>query len=196
MLIIAIPKSASTSLASSLAAILNKNYVQECKLRTKDNYPEEFRCMAHSDMADIDPERMKKWISSDTIYKQHLAPTEHNLELLRDMVSWNGNRVVVLLRNPRDIIGAYDRVPGGGNVKEWSAGKYTKEETLEDLQRFTERYLNLIDEHEGFLLVNYEELVSNTGPEVNRILSFLRRRGEPIRKVGKNYQLHKKRYTR
>jgi len=101
MLIIAIPKSASTSLMRTLAKI----HDLPCDMHFKWNGPlsKEFPNfhLQHSFGWELNEETVSYFINSEIIFKSHIVPSLNNLNLLCD------HKKVILLRKPEGIIGAY-----------------------------------------------------------------------------------------
>ena len=89
MLIIAIPKSASTSLLRTLGINHSLPFTQDFKLNEEYTVPTsyEFLGKLHSDCINIDQALVKKWTNSKGFYKQHIPPTQNNLKQLRDKKS-------------------------------------------------------------------------------------------------------------
>jgi hypothetical protein len=105
MLIIAIPKSASTSLMSTLGDLYKLPFEQQFKNIQSFPINSKFINLAnyHSDCRELDHEIIKKWTKENKIYKQHVIPTENNMQLLKN------HKKVILLRKPYDIICSYRR---------------------------------------------------------------------------------------
>jgi hypothetical protein len=108
LLIVAIPKSASSSLAASLAkatrwprqnADIRKRFLTPAP--APDGYTQLKRF--HSEVADLTPEAAQLLALPGQITKLHVVPTANNLALLRDMPK------VVLLRPAEEIVAAYWR---------------------------------------------------------------------------------------
>ncbi|MFW6008818.1 MAG: hypothetical protein ACOCP8_06095, partial [archaeon] len=97
MILIAIPKSASTTLIKTLN---NLHPEINCKqiMMTKNkkiqeiNYLDKF----HSDMRELTSKDIKLFTNKKTIYKQHIFPSKNNLKLL------NNHKKIILLRHPID----------------------------------------------------------------------------------------------
>jgi hypothetical protein len=103
MLIVAIPKSASTSLLETLGRAHRLSHEQtffaKAPLPGQTNLLHEL----HSDVRELGKEEATAFARRGIIHKQHVPPTPNNLELLRDQ------RKVILLREPEKIVAAYRR---------------------------------------------------------------------------------------
>ena len=68
-----------------------------------------FRLLPHSDMWNLYKKTADEWMTSQTtLYKQHVVPTRHNLELIaEDMISKRKDRIVLLIRDPIAAAVAY-----------------------------------------------------------------------------------------
>lgn len=105
MLIIAIPKSASTSLVQTIADLHQLRAVQQFDYRFFP-FPRGFEvlCQYHSDMREYDINQIQYWCSSkDVVFKQHIPPTSNNLQLLKKFPK------VILLRDVEEIVLSYRR---------------------------------------------------------------------------------------
>lgn len=181
------PKSASTSFATAIAELSGKTFTQEVQLRKKYGMARGFDALAHSDIAPIPIDHLKKWVNSDVVYKQHLAPSVNNLE---NIISLN-SKVLVLTRLPKDIISSYERVPNSGNKILWNSKKFSKKDSLKQLVKFKSGYEKLRG-NSNFLFISYEDIVFNHIITLKRAFNFLGLKT----KVSKDYSLPKKRYFR
>ena len=108
MLLIAIPKSASTSLFGFIVAIMGESmhYIQTEDGRLWNRkVPVEYKYIYkwHTDIREIELEDVMKVDGKNIFYKQHFPPTSNNLELLDSI------KKVILLREPQDVVFAYYR---------------------------------------------------------------------------------------
>ena len=103
MLIIAIPKSASTALMSTLAGLHGVPGTQV--FFPNAPRPEGFDVLRryHSDVRSIDAALAAQFATERQVFKQHLPPTSNNVACL------SGCKKVILLREPAAIIAAYRR---------------------------------------------------------------------------------------
>ena len=109
-MIIAQPKSASTSLLKTLAAMLNIKF--QNGISRNANYPKDcpgFSTLQkyHGTMVERDEGFFRYWLEKkDVIYKEHILPTEKHLLLLEKI----GKPFLVLLRNPEHSFDNYVRL--------------------------------------------------------------------------------------
>lgn len=193
MLIVAIPKSASTSLMITLSRLHN---IPSSQLFFKDQMPlANFPVLSdyHSDIRTLDKEQLAQLDSNTHIFKQHIAPTAEHLDALRSVPK------VVLLRNPKDIISAYYRAESKmihDKRKEFE-GKRTEEEWQIQAEE-----IGLINEvssfHDGWksangnqILIYYEDLIANPKEVINKIESYF-----GLDKTNNKITLSKERYSR
>ena len=109
MLIIAMPKSASSSLVSTLCSLHN---MEDLTGQTRDKYlskmpvAEEYSVFAkhHSEIRQItDDSVLDDFKSLRHFNKHHIPPTENNQKKLHDI------KKVILFRDPEGIVAAYKR---------------------------------------------------------------------------------------
>jgi len=174
MLIIAIPKSASTSLLYTLGKELNFPAEQIFGKASSSN---SFQYLAklHSDIGNYDMDFFEKVLHPYKIFKQHIPPTENNVNLLR------GSKKVVLLREVNDIILAYKRGANAevhnllkGFDKSWSDQKWLSLAKEAGLYTELEQFFNLWKKEEGLntLIIDYNDLIKNPAIVVNQVLRF------------------------
>jgi hypothetical protein len=195
MLIIAIPKSASTSLMDTLGKLHKKPAYQKSKLVERHPVSTEFKFIHkyHRDMKEIDENLVKKWESDKDFYKQHILPTINNMELLKN------TKKIILLRSADNVIYGYKRERDKFSDKyrrrefkfcksdeQWL--KKAKEIGLyDDLIKFNELWEKNDSDK---LIVYYDDLIKEPKKEINRIEEYL---GLP---VSNNVKLSRMRYTR
>ena len=193
MLIVSIPKSASTSLMDTfgkLHALPTRQLELEGHVTPKD-----YQSMSyiHPDTKLLSTEDVAYFSQPDFLYKQHIVPTDENIRKLKAL------KKVVLLRNPYDIILAYRR----GTLKgihgkkmdfdksesegEWLE-KAEKSGLLLELKHFERAWRDAVDEHT--LLIEYQDLMKETHKIINRIERFW---NLPV--TSKPVKLSKKRYS-
>jgi hypothetical protein len=193
MLIIAIPKSVSTSLVTTLGRLYERPATQEFfqEQAAVEEYP--VLCRYHSDARLIGEDQVRRWSQTDAFYKQHIVPVEANREKLR------GTRIVLLLRDPEEIILAYrraelarlhpDRVEFAGcsTEQEW-LDRSAHCGLLQELRSWTRGWL----EDPGHkLVIQQSELVADPGKVVAAIADFW---GLP--RAGESVELAYERYSR
>lgn len=197
MLIVAIPKSASTSLHTTIAhahkiPALQEHY-KENPIPPETEYLHKWHsCVRTLYRKDIDHIVLEK---SGTLFKQHFPPTDHNLSLLQ------GVKKVILLRDVREVVDAYWRAKcvgiyvhltgefaGVSSRNEWIA--LTKETGLwEDLEYFYSRW-KAVPEDENTIHITYSDVVQRPADTIARVEDFFE-----LGSSGKTV-LEKKRYSR
>lgn len=198
-LIVAMPKSGSTALMTTLGAATRTNSTQlypcewlQDKLRASFVHgraaaksAEDFIYLSlpHTDTCSWNMERLAGLVKSrDTIYKQHLTPTPSNIAVLGAALREDrGARVVLLLRNALDAAAAYTRhAPLIHKFETYPRPKQDLEEAALDklaaLQRFSERWLAFAEmvgrESPGrILVVHTPDLIREPDRHVRRVVS-------------------------
>tara|TARA_B100000989_G_scaffold155148_1_gene115739 strand:- start:389 stop:1057 length:669 start_codon:yes stop_codon:yes gene_type:complete len=195
MLIIAIPKSASTSLLATLKKVHRldgrQTYFPDAaspsEVKVLDRY--------HSDLRELNEEQVDAFSDKKSLYKQHIPPTENNIKLLQCC------KKVILLRPPEDIISAYYRAEMNGihaerpefigcrSIEEWQ--RRAREIGLyDDLMWFTERWRTVPDLDGDNLFISCEELLSSPLEVINRVEAHF------VLPVSVRVELEKARYSR
>ncbi len=194
MLIIAIPKSASTSLLKTIGKLHLVEAEQKFALPGK--VPDDYRSLAnfHTDVRELDDGLIKVFSDKSKIYKQHIPPTPNNLQKLEDISK------VVLLREPVDILKSYFRsyqkglsknkgvFAGFNNEDEWLAHA-EKSGLADELNRFYRGWEEQCGEKT--LPVYYRDLMEDPGSVIKRIEQFL-----GLKVSTGNIHLAKSRYSR
>lgn len=194
MLLVAIPKSASTSLTHTLGTLHGIRAAQVIFPRQCWPKQPRFDLLAqyHSDARQLIAEQPELFAARDRIYKQHIVPTDHNLALLDRCAP------VVLLREPRAVVSAYwradrmlDHPPrpafkGLESEAEWHS-RAEEIGLVRELDQFRERWSRV----DGALVIHYEHLVADPDACVDAVEDQwrLRRSARPVR-------LARERYTR
>ena len=123
MLIIAQPKSASTSLLKSLATIGNVKYKNGESRPKGFEYCEGFEELQkyHTTTHRRTKEYLQKWATRrDCILKEHILPTREHINALKN------RKVIILLRNPDHSIDNYARM-----VEKFDHGEMSNKEAKE-----------------------------------------------------------------
>lgn len=203
MLVIAIPKSASTSLLRSYAKRhgLRSFMGSEGYVRNELIYDVPYSANYHllskyhfTDFKEVDNFMVDKYLHNCCIYKSHIAPTIHNKKTLEKI------KKVVLLRNPMEIISAYYRAEKKKihRQKEEFKNIHTEKDwiqeaknngLLEELNNFYHIWKNTNDEYT--LIIGYTELVENPN---NVFLKMDRFYGLP--EIEGDTELLKEKYSR
>jgi hypothetical protein len=174
MLIVAIPKSASTSLMATLGKVYQRPAIQDFfgDQAIPEGYP--VLCRYHADTRLITDEQVRRWRGTDAFYKQHIIPVEPNREKLRS------TRIVLLLRDPEEIILAYRRAElaeihpkraefaGCSTERAWldQAGRCG---LLQELRDWTRAWL---DDPGEKLVIRHHELTVDTNKVFDAIIDF------------------------
>ncbi|WP_081212335.1 sulfotransferase domain-containing protein [Salegentibacter sediminis] len=196
MLIIAIPKSASTSLMVTIGELHKLEAVQDFSFR--ENSPPKSSNkihLVHSDIRELSQNEIDKFSRKDTFYKQHIFPSANNLKLLKNLPK------VVLLRNPKEIIMAYQRgakrnynsLPPGYDTKlkkEDLIIKAKRDGFYNDLVYFYDNW-NHQTNNRNTLIIYYNDFLKNPKKVINEIEKFY---NLPITK--KNFKPAKARYSK
>ena len=182
MLIIAIPKSCSTSLLKTLGR-LHGLPADQIEIPS-DHSPGDYRLLSeiHYDQAELDDSLVCLLTSDCRFYKQHILPTANNRRRLQ------GLPTVVLLRQPDQIVLSYRRAvkagmaqcaeKGPGRVHALMHGCRTEAEWLRrareigllgELERF---YTGWVEAEGERLIVHYDDLLQRPGAAVNRIEDY------------------------
>ena len=174
MLIVAMPKTASTSLMKTLGQ-LHDIPVQQRAFPARA-VPDEYHVLPsfHSDMRQIDQEIARSFADEGRLFKQHILPTDGNRRLLRDV------RKVLLLRDPFEVVLAYRRGVLAATVapRDVFAGCDSEAEWLRrseesgltaDLQRFHAEWAN-DDGHT--LIIEYTHLILDPTKQIRRVEAY------------------------
>jgi hypothetical protein len=175
ILLIAIPKSASTSLMYTIANNFNLNCGQYFPNKNEITDYDTVLSKYHSDIGDFTPELVAKITKDNYVSKQHIFPSYTNIELFKN------KKKIVLLRDPYDICLAYQRGVESGyhrvrfNFKigmssnDWMI-ECEKSGLIEDLKKFSEKWMNKIDNNT--LLINFENFKNFPEKTLKEIASF------------------------
>lgn len=177
MLLIAIPKSASTSLLETLGQI-HGCHAEQVNFFELPVHPD-YKALArfHWDQHELTPEIVDQLVDPHAFNKNHIVPTRHNQTLLAE------HRKVILLREPTEIIRAYRRAVRAldtdmRKVAQIFAGCDTQSDwlaraesigLLQSLQRFYDNW----QQHAGNkLIVRFDDLITEPKAVVNRIEDY------------------------
>lgn len=193
MLIIAIPKSASTSLLYTLRESLKFPAKQKFNHEKKSLlYP--VLTNLHSDVGEYSKVAIDEFTQPYKIFKQHIPPTKNNTNLLKK------KKKIVLLRDVNEIILAYKRGAKAevhnllkGFDKSWSDKKWLLMAKENGLYNELDNFFNKWKEEEGAytLIIQYDDLINNPTLVINKILEFIE-----YPKQVKSLKLAKARYSR
>lgn len=195
MLVVAIPKSASTALLTTLGEV--HGLPRKQTVYPGNPWPRGYSTLAgwHSDAREITSEQVAEFTSADRIFKQHLPPTRENLRRLRHVPK------VVLLRDPLEVVRAYRRAHVGelprSKRRQFVGFEEQPEDAwieradavgvLDELERFAKRWRRV----RGALRITYEDVVNDTDAVFDAIEDYfgLSRSQRPV-------VLSKERYSR
>ncbi|MEA3497054.1 MAG: sulfotransferase domain-containing protein [Bacteroidota bacterium] len=193
MLIIAIPKSASTALMKTIGKL---HFIEAMQLFALDlPVPNNLKILQefHTDIKELDDKHAKIFSNETKIFKQHLPPTVNNIERLKS------TKKVVLLREPDEIIQSYKRsfnknlssglkrFEGVETDDEWIK-EASKSGLKEDLDFFYNKWKS--EEGKNTMIIYYKDLMSDAKKVINQIESFF---DIPLTK--KKFSLSKVRYS-
>lgn len=175
MLIIAIPKSASTSLVATLGKIHNMEFNQ--LMFPGLEKPAGYSCLPnyHSDIRVHPACLLKLYCESSVFFKQHIPPTEDHKHHL------SNQRKVILLRRSEEVIDAYRRAEirkihtpraefeGIHGEAAWR-DKAEEVGLKADLDNFYDGWMNSNDSHT--LIIHSSELIDEPGETIHRVERF------------------------
>ncbi len=196
LILVAIPKSASTSLMKTLGDLHYLDAQQDMSwldnpIPKNSNYLHN----VHSDIREISIREKEMFMQKGKLYKQHIFPSENNVEKLSEM------KKVILLREPKSICLAYRRgmkknvhtlLPGFDpemSEEVWMKNAHEKG-LMKDLEFFFNTWTQL-ENKDDVLIIRYEELIESTEKVVRKVEEFW---GVPI--TEDEIVLAKERYSR
>lgn len=194
MLIIAIPKSASSSLLVSIGLAHKLPWEQTCMRHFPEPLQLALLFKYHGDMREYSKRNIKTFINPRKFYKQHIPPTSGNRAVFKDV------KKVILLRDPKEIIEAYWRADKAGihchraefahckTCEDW-LNTAAENGLWSDLQFFHDQWLK--EAGPNSCIITYANVVNHTRQTINKIEAFW---GLPITR--KNIVLAKVRFSR
>tara|TARA_B100000953_G_scaffold71755_1_gene57934 strand:- start:6797 stop:7462 length:666 start_codon:yes stop_codon:yes gene_type:complete len=197
MILIAIPKSASTSLMKTLSKIHSIKGVQLFQEYRNNDIPEDsnFLHKIHSDIKELTDKDVENFENANILFKQHVFPSAGNIKKL------GSHKKVVLLREVDDILLAYKRGAKTmvQNLLEGFDANWTDKQWLDhsekiglrsDLNKFYQGWVNFKDD-DNTIIIEYKDLLNSPKLVVNQVEDFL---GLP--KTADTIYLVKARYSR
>jgi hypothetical protein len=191
VLLVAMPKTASTSVMTTLATLAG--IPGEQVYLPTNPWPAGWAALPYQqrDVRELTADQVEMFASRSHLYKQHIAPTDTNLSLLADL------RVAVLVRAPEEVVSAYrrvnlitgDRNPGFKGLdseEEWQR-RAQEIGLIEDLQRFRDVW----SAQPNALIVTYAEVMDDPSEALRRIQGQL---GLPV--TPGDIELDKMRWSR
>lgn len=182
MLIVAQPKSASTSLLVALGEATGLEARQEFGLARQHERSSEFTAMRNTDMVEASPGLIRRWTAPDLWRKQHVPPTENNFRLLRSAT------LLLTLRSPMGTLDALRRLPG----YDCKNSEELQLRVLQELKIFNSRWRRQAEAWGDLVLVyEFEQIVERPSEVVNRALEHFGR----AERVSEDFELPRCRYT-
>jgi hypothetical protein len=185
MLLIAQPKSASTSLMWSISEILKITHKNGQSFTKNDKKCEGYEELQkyHGTTIERSFEYMEKYIvDKKVIYKEHILPIEKHLEIIEKI----NKPVVVLLRKPKETIESYKRVfsvlPELNNID------YDK--LYEEVKLFYNTYEKI--DSKLYLIVKFRDVVFDFYKTMEKIIKHY---GFKIPNNLYDFELEKRNYT-
>lgn len=176
MLIIAIPKSAGTSLLVSIGRAQKLPW-KHINHRWRLPKPKQMGLLLkyHSDMLEYSQKHIEIFADPEKFYSQHLPPTENNRKLLQNV------KKVIQLRDPKEIIEAYWRADQVGLHQKRAEFAHckTSEDWLNtaalnglrsDLEFFKAGWL--AETGPNTLHITYRDVVNDTKNTINKMQAF------------------------
>lgn len=159
--------------------------------------PEELKILAsyHSDIREVTDDEVAMLESDRHVYKQHIPPTDHNLDALRHLPK------AVLLRDPEDIVQAYGRAQArklqnefpefaGYEGREAWLARAEEVGLLDDLRWFHDRWAEEAERFpETTKVIHFADLIERPRHVVNEVETIL---GLPL---SQEVELAKERYS-
>ncbi len=195
MLIIAIPRSASTALMVTFSAMHCVEHIQMHSIwdRAKGY---KYLHKIHNDFREINPHFIRHIKQFNKVFKNHFPPTSNNLELLKDI------KKVILLRKPHDVVmsykRAYDKKIEDKNTFRDFKGLKTEEDWINrsielgmfgDLHKFLSMWIT--EKNDNNLIISYDDVVDNTVETLKKVSRHF-----GLHDLHNNVTLEKQRYTR
>lgn len=185
MLLIAQPKSSSTSLLYSLGEILKLNIKNGQSFSKDDKKCDGYEELQkyHGTTVKRNYKYLEKYILSKTlIYKEHILPIKEHLEIIEKI----NYPVVVLLRKPEETIESYKRVfsvlPELNNID------YDK--LLKEVELFNQTYKKI--KNKNYLIITFRETIFDFHNTIKKICKHWKLK---VPDNLKKYELQKRNYT-
>lgn len=196
MLIVALPHSASTSMAKGVSNVLGIAMVQNLGsgLRRfitaghrKFKVTNQDWRIRISDAYNIPQDVLRSWATSrDTIYKQHLLPTDDHIQSLLSIDA----PVVIHTRDPRSAVAARIRARG----KMFGRGERAVNLAVNEFDRFCRTWKTL-DGNLRFMFSTFENLVGNGDLGAASVVESIVRHLGFDESVPHDFRLPRLRYT-
>jgi len=165
MLLIAQPKSASTSLAHTIAKTCNLKLNLGIPGKKRDINCPGFQGIQryHCNMVERGPLFIKQVVSGrKTLFKDHLLPIDKHLRRLEKI----RKPIIILLRNPADSYDSYYR------LFKKSKKKFDEVGVMNDLKLFHDRYILWDAKQPNTKIIFYRDLICNYVNTMKMIYKF------------------------
>jgi hypothetical protein len=178
MLIIAMPKSASTSFSETLGKIINKKVRLILPSDKKDKiisgYEEITKC--HCNMKERPEKLLDKLANDNIIHREHLIPSDHHIDVLRRVEK----PMILLLRDPDDVFDCYNRM-----FEKNKNNTIDREKLKNEIRNYYTSWKKLnID---NILTIHYSELVLDYNRIIKEVVGHLKCTGKIIPLLKKKY---------
>mgnify|MGYP003113759573 CR=1 FL=1 len=175
MLIVAMPRSASTSLSHTLVGITGMRRKKTTYITDGpgERHPE-YNMIPHAGVVRFEPDQLVDWATArDRLYREHILPIREHRDAFRT-INPEFRKVVVLQRNPEDAFLSeqhyWERdLPRQG--KDYNFFENAKT-IREQYKRFAENLPRMFPESDGLLHVQYNDLIHDHDKWIKKILDY------------------------
>ncbi len=172
MLVISCMRSASSSMCKALREYLNlkKAFLQKRHRDWENNegipgymhYPS-------STAIYMSPDLIKSWVTDRTVLcQEHLIPVQEHREALMS-IDKEQRKVVIMKRNAEDSFRS--QMNRNTACAYLSRGK-NSEKCLQEFEKFREEVEIMYPEKDGFLHIEFEDLISDPDKEIRRVFEY------------------------
>jgi len=166
MLLIAQPRTASTSLMTALGEITGLEALQKLLGLPYERHVD-WQILTHSDMKILPISVLYNWIVDEKrIYKQHILPVKQHLDVLLGAEA----KYVLLLREPQRTIESYTRIRPSSRITK-AIREGNEKQVLKEVRLWHERAVEMFF-GDQFLHVWFDDLIRDQSKMVNIILEF------------------------
>jgi len=173
MLITSCMRSASSSMHLFLKDFLNLDKVVYPRYTTRDwrngEGLKDYMCYPSSTAFEIEKEILTDWITNrKTIIQEHLLPIQHHRDVIMNIPK-DRRKVVVMKRNAEDSFSSQLRRRG---ECPYLSKTTNKNQCLESFKKFRNDIDLFFPEHDGFLHIEFSDVISNPDKEIKKILNY------------------------
>ncbi len=202
LMILAQPKTASTSLMHAVGSLTDLSFAQFFQLKLSNNngfnsvvrFREAFPALGypalslfHSDIANFSGFGNLDSIMAADVCKQHLPPTEANIDHLQNVPK------VVLVRKPRETVESYRRVSGLGlHIQRLLKDEEFCQHLEQELEHWQRGWLEVAEQDRQCLVLTKDDLVKRPAEAIANIMSLM---GFESLEIPSDFELPKKRYS-